>query len=68
MAEVCAVFNRECPEPKVKIDGEIVFKFQNANSSRLEADDFVFVCYKSAAFLLVIEVPPGQILLITKDG
>lgn len=32
----CRMANRECYEPRIKVDGELVFEYQNPNMSRLK--------------------------------
>ena len=62
------VANRECYEPKVKIDGELVFEYQNANMSRLKKEYDVYTCFKNSSCPLSIEVEPKCTLCFTKNG
>lgn len=68
MDMACRVANRECYEPKIKIDGELVFEYQNANMSRLKKEYDVYSCFKNSSFLLSIEVEPNCNLCFTKNG
>lgn len=62
------VVNRECFEPKIKIDGELVFEYQNSNMSRLKKDYDVYTCYKNSSFLLSMEVEAHCDAIFTTNG
>ncbi len=44
--------NRETFEPKVKIDHELVFQYQNPNISKIAKDYDIYTCNKNSSFLL----------------
>lgn len=60
--------NRETFEPKVKIDHELVFQYQNPNISKITKDYDIYTCNKNSSFLLSLEVEPNCMLMFTTNG